>query len=110
MDGVGQGDEIVQEEIFGPVITLQTFDTEAEALALANGVVQGLTASVWTSDLGRAGRFTRGLDFGAVSLNVHAPMTAEMPHGGFGGSGYGKDLSMYGFEDYTRVKHVAAAW
>ena len=108
--GVGQGDEIVQEEIFGPVITVQQFDTEAEALELANGVVQGLTASVWTSDLGRAGRLTRGLDFGAVSLNVHAPMSAEMPHGGFGGSGYGKDLSMYGFEDYTRVKHVASAW
>jgi betaine-aldehyde dehydrogenase len=110
VDGVGQGDEIVQEEIFGPVITMQQFDTEAEALALANGVVQGLTASVWTNDLGRAGRLTRGLDFGAVSLNVHAPMTAEMPHGGFGGSGYGKDLSLYGLEDYTRVKHVAASW
>ena len=108
--GVGQGDEIVQEEIFGPVITVQQFDTEAEALELANGVVQGLTASVWTSDLGRAGRLTRGLDFGAVSLNVHAPMSAEMPHGGFGGSGYGKDLSMYSFEDYARVKHVASAW
>ena len=110
VEGVGQGDEIVQEEIFGPVITVQQFDTEAEALALANGVVQGLTASVWTSELGRAGRLTRGLDFGAVSVNVHAPMTAEMPHGGFGGSGYGKDLSMYGFEDYTRIKHVASAW
>jgi betaine-aldehyde dehydrogenase len=110
VDGVDQGDEIVQEEIFGPVITMQPFDTEDEALAMANGVVQGLTASVWTSDVGRAGRLTRGLDFGAVSLNVHAPMTAEMPHGGFGGSGYGKDLSLYGFEDYTRVKHVAAAW
>ncbi len=110
VDGVRQGDEIVQEEIFGPVVTMQEFDTEAEAVALANGVVQGLTASVWTNDLGRAGRFTRELDFGAVSVNVHAPMTAEMPHGGFGGSGYGKDLSSYGFEDYTRVKHVAAAW
>jgi betaine-aldehyde dehydrogenase len=109
IDGVEQGDEIVQEEIFGPVITVQPFDNEAEALLLANGVVQGLTASVWTNDLGRAGRLTRGLEFGAVSLNVHAPMTAEMPHGGFRGSGYGKDLSMYGLEDYTRVKHVASA-
>jgi betaine-aldehyde dehydrogenase len=110
VDGVGQDDEIVQEEIFGPVVTMQPFDTEDEALAMANGVVQGLTASVWTNDLGRAGRFTRRLDFGAVSLNVHAPMTSEMPHGGFGRSGYGKDLSSYGLEDYTRVKHVAAAW
>jgi betaine-aldehyde dehydrogenase len=110
VDGVGQSDEIVQEEIFGPVITMQQFDTEDEALAMANGVVQGLTASLWTGDIGRAGRFTRALDFGAVSLNVHAPMTAEMPHGGFRASGYGKDLSFYGLEDYTRVKHVASAW
>jgi betaine-aldehyde dehydrogenase len=110
VEGVGQDDEIVQEEIFGPVITVQPFETEDEALELANGVAQGLTASVWTNDLGRAGRFTRALDFGAVSVNAHAPMTSEMPHGGFGRSGYGKDLSLYGLEDYTRVKHVAAAW
>ena len=108
--GVAQDDEIVQEEVFGPVITVQAFDTEAEALALANGVTQGLTASVWTTDAGRAARFLAGLEFGAVSVNTHAPMTAEMPHGGFRASGYGKDLSLYGLEDYTRVKHVATAW
>ena len=77
---------------------------------MANDVAQGLCASVWTTDHGRAERMCRGLDFGAVSVNTHAPMTAEMPHGGFGGSGYGKDLSMYGLEDYTRIKHVASAW
>jgi betaine-aldehyde dehydrogenase len=108
--GVEQDDEIVQEEVFGPVITVQAFDTEAEALALANGVSQGLTASVWTTDAGRATRFLAGLEFGAVSVNTHAPMTAEMPHGGFRTSGYGKDLSVYGLEDYTRIKHVATAW
>ena len=80
------------------------------ALALANGVSQGLTASVWTTDAGRATRFLAGLEFGAVSVNTHAPMTAEMPHGGFRTSGYGKDLSVYGLEDYTRIKHVATAW
>ena len=108
--GPAQDDEIVQEEVFGPVITVQAFDSEADALALANGVAQGLTASVWTDDHGRAGRFLRDLDFGAVSVNTHAPMGAELPHGGFGTSGFGKDLSMYGLEDYTRIKHVASAW
>jgi betaine-aldehyde dehydrogenase len=107
---VGQRDEIVQEEIFGPVITVQPFATETEALEKANDVAQGLCASVWTENHGRAERMCRGLDFGSVSVNTHAPMTAEMPHGGFGGSGYGKDLSMYGLEDYTRIKHVASAW
>ena len=107
---VGQRDEIVQEEIFGPVITVQPFATETEALEKANDVAQGLCASVWTENHGRAERMCRGLDFGSVSVNTHAPMTAEMPHGGFGGSGYGKDLSMYGLEDYTRTKHVASAW
>ena len=107
---VGQGDELVQEEIFGPVITVQPFATEEEAVRLANGVDQGLTASVWTGDHSRAERLLRALDFGAVSVNTHAPTTAEMPHGGFGGSGYGKDLSMFGLEDYTRIKHVASAW
>jgi len=108
--GVVQDDEIVQEEVFGPVVTVQAFDAEEEALVLANGVTQGLTASVWTADAGRAARMLAGLEFGAVSVNTHAPMMAEMPHGGFRTSGYGKDLSLYGLEDYTRIKHVATAW
>jgi len=107
--GVGQRDEIVQTEIFGPVITVQPFEYDSEALSLANDVVYGLTASVWTCDHGRAQRFCRDLDFGAVSVNVHGPVAAEMPHGGFGASGYGKDLAIYGLEDYTRIKHVAHA-
>jgi betaine-aldehyde dehydrogenase len=107
--GVGQDDEIVQTEVFGPVVTVQPFADEAEALALANGVPYGLAASVWTRDHARALRFLRDLDFGAVAVNTHAPMVSEMPHGGFGLSGYGKDLGLYGLEDYTRVKHVAQA-
>jgi betaine-aldehyde dehydrogenase len=106
---VRQHDEIVQEEIFGPIVTVQRFADEAEAVQLANGVPYGLTASVWTSDHGRALRLLRDLDFGAVSVNVHAPMGSELPHGGFGLSGYGKDLGLYGLEDYTRLKHVAQA-
>jgi betaine-aldehyde dehydrogenase len=108
--GVEQNDEIVQNEIFGPVVTVQTFDREEEALDLANGVPHGLTGSVWTRDHSRAMRWLRDLDFGAVSVNVHAPMVSEMPHGGFGISGYGKDLGLYGLEDYTRIKHVAQAF
>jgi betaine-aldehyde dehydrogenase len=108
--GVEQDDEIVQAEVFGPVVTVQVFDDEDEALRLANGVPYGLTASVWTRDHAAATRFLRDLDFGAVSINTHAPMAAEMPHGGFGLSGYGKDLGLYGLEDYTRIKHVAHAW
>jgi betaine-aldehyde dehydrogenase len=108
--GVQQGDEIVQEEVFGPVITVQSFTSEEEAAHLANDVVYGLTASVWTSDHARAQRLVRDLDFGAVSVNAHAPMAAEMPHGGFGISGYGKDLGVYGLEDYTRIKHIAHAF
>jgi acyl-CoA reductase-like NAD-dependent aldehyde dehydrogenase len=92
------------------VVTVQVFGAEDEALTLANGVDHGLTASVWTTDHARAMRFLRDLDFGAVSVNTHAPMAAEMPHGGFGSSGYGKDLGSYGLEDYTRLKHVAQAF
>jgi len=91
-------------------VTVQIFEDEDEALTLANGVDHGLTASVWTTDHARAMRFLRDLDFGAVSVNTHAPMAAEMPHGGFGSSGYGKDLGSYGLEDYTRLKHVAQAF
>ncbi|NUT45623.1 MAG: gamma-aminobutyraldehyde dehydrogenase [Thermoactinospora sp.] len=106
VDGLKQDDEMVQNEIFGPVITVQTFSDEADALAKANGVQYGLSGSVWTSDHGRAMRMSNRLDFGVVWVNTHIPFVSEMPHGGFKHSGYGKDLSVFGLHDYTRVKHV----
>ena len=104
--GLRQEDELIQKEIFGPVITVQKFSDEAQAVAMANGVDYGLASSVWTANHGTAMRMAKAFDFGCVWINTHIPLVAEMPHGGFKRSGYGKDLSAYGFEDYTRIKHV----
>jgi betaine-aldehyde dehydrogenase len=101
-----QDDELIQTEVFGPVVTAQRFRDEEQAVEFANGTEYGLASSVWTSNVGTAARMSARLDFGCVWINTHIPLVAEMPHGGFKHSGYGKDLSMYGLEDYTRIKHV----
>ncbi|MDR2322415.1 MAG: gamma-aminobutyraldehyde dehydrogenase [Microbacterium sp.] len=109
VSGMRQDDEAVQSEIFGPVLTVQSFEDDDEALGFANDVPFALAASVWTTDHTRSLRFSRDLDFGCVWINTHIPFVSDMPHGGFKHSGYGKDLSQYGFDDYTRIKHVMSA-